>query len=229
MKEYYSAAKVIYKIVNRIINLILSPIIFPKENVSEVTSYLGFGFYKYNTYISFKEPDLFIKNPRKLLLIHYLSIKFKLKISDLAKDKIRQHLYLIDDHFIKKHAHMFIELISLFPNSSVILQNLLETEILQKFIPEFANIECKPQFDYYHHYTVDEHTTMALAKIDELIENINPKVGVYLTVFKEIKRKDLLAFAILFHDIGKGLGKDHSITGSRMAKLIGKRLNLKDV
>jgi [protein-PII] uridylyltransferase len=77
------------------------------------------------------------------------------------------------------------------------------------------------QYNTYHHYTVDEHTLIALSQIDTLPEQ-------YSAVFNEIDRKDLLALAILLHDIGKGAydkdKRSHSESGAAMALTIMERL-----
>lgn len=226
MKDYYKAANNVQESVNKIINLSLKNLFKPNGSNSFTNLYLGFGFYKYNQYITFEENNFFVNRPENLIFIFYLAAFRNLRISDIAKDKIRDNLYLIDKNYIKKYAHLFLKCISNFPFSSEIVKNMIESKILQQFIPEFEGIFCRPQFDYYHHYTVDEHTILALKNIDNLVTVSDNKKLPLLTAYKEIQRKDLLALSILLHDIGKGYGKNHSLVGSKLSITICNRLGL---
>jgi [protein-PII] uridylyltransferase len=226
MKDYYKSANVIQENVNKIINLALKKLFLTNNIKPPNNGYLGFGFYKYNYYITFEENNFFVKYPKNLILIFYLAAQRNLKISDIAKDVIRENLYLINEDYIKKNADIFLKSISNFPYSSETVKNMIETKVLFQFIPEFEEIYCRPQFDYYHHYTVDEHTVLALKNIDNLISLSDKRKLPFIRAFKELQRKDLLALSILLHDIGKGHGKNHSIIGSKIAEKICYRFGI---
>lgn len=226
MKDYYKAAHVVQEKVNKIINLALKKLFLSNNLHQPNNNYIGFGFYKYNQYISFEENNFFTKYPKNLILIFYLAAQRNLKISDIAKDVIRDNLYIINDDYIKKNANIFLKSISNFPYSSETVKNMIETKVLFQLIPEFEEIYCRHQFNYYHHYTVDEHTILALKNIDNLIRLSDYKKLPFIKAFKEIQRKDLLALSILLHDIGKGYGKNHSIVGSKLAEKICLRFGM---
>jgi len=162
-----------------------------------------------------------------MINIYVIAAKNGLKISSGTSHLIKEHLYLIDEDYVKRYGMLFLKAISDFPNSFKITDGMLKDGVLERFIPEFRDIYCKAQFNTYHHYTVDEHTLMALKYIDELSMVFTPKYESYQKVLTEIKRKDLLALAILLHDIGKGQGKNHSVLGGKMAKVIGNRFGMK--
>jgi [protein-PII] uridylyltransferase len=226
MKDYYKAANIVQQKVNKIINLSLQKIFKHSDVNPSNFHYLGFGFYKYNNCITFKDNDFFIKNPNNLILIFYLAAYRNLKITDIEKDIIRENTYLIDNKYIREHANLFMKTLASFPYSSVIARNMVETGVLQKFIPEFEDILCRPQFDYYHHYTIDEHTLLALKNIDSLVTINDSKTMPFIKSFQELKRKEILAMSILLHDIGKGRGKNHSLIGSKIAEKICNRLGI---
>lgn len=226
MKDYYKAANVVQEKVNKIINLSLKGIF--KTNEADAMTCLGFGFYRYKRFITFKDYNFFAKRPENIIFIFSLAANKNLKISDRAKDIIKENLSLIDDRYIKKYGVLFLKTISNFPYSSEIIKNMIETKVLQKFIPEFEEILCRPQFDYYHHYTVDEHTILALKNIDTLIMVNDSKKLPFINAFRELKRKELLALSILLHDIGKGYGKNHSLIGSKIAEKVCYRLGINE-
>jgi len=98
---------------------------------------------------------------------------------------------------------------------------------LTAFIPEFKNIFCKVQFDLYHIYTVDIHSLFAVEEICKLWNgDFAESQPLLSTVADNIEKRSLLLLAILFHDIGKGSGKDHSTQGASMIPTIARRMGL---
>jgi [protein-PII] uridylyltransferase len=90
---------------------------------------------------------------------------------------------------------------------------------LAAWIPEWRRIESLVVRDFYHRYTVDEHTLVAIESL-EYIEDQR-----FRDLFAEIDRPDLLRFALLMHDIGKG-GGEHVALSKEMAFAIGSRIGL---
>src|SRR5207253_3020814 len=50
--------------------------------------------------------------------------------------------------------------------ASVALRSMQENGVLRALIPEWSQIECLVVRDFYHRYTVDEHTLVALEILD---------------------------------------------------------------
>jgi [protein-PII] uridylyltransferase len=71
--------------------------------------------------------------------------------------------------------------------------------------------------DFYHRYTVDEHTLVAIESLEQIEDDR------FRELFNEIDRPDLLRFALLLHDIGKGTG-NHVVVSQVMAREILKRV-----
>jgi [protein-PII] uridylyltransferase len=64
--------------------------------------------------------------------------------------------------------------------------------------------------DFYHRYTVDEHTLVAMQTMWGLLTTQEPQTRPYADLLAEIKDPALLLFALWFHDAGKGLGGEAS-------------------
>lgn len=88
------------------------------------------------------------------------------------------------------------------------LRAMHATGILVKTIPEWSRIDCLVVRDFYHHYTVDEHTLLTIETLEELAEAKEGLRARFAELQTEIDRPDLLRIALLLHDIGKGEG-DH--------------------
>jgi [protein-PII] uridylyltransferase len=96
------------------------------------------------------------------------------------------------------------------PHAPLAVRWMHETGALSAIFPELAHIECLVVRDFYHRYTVDEHTVIA-------IENLWNAPEPYRTLLSEVERS-VLVFAILFHDSGKGSGESHVEVGIRLAR-----------
>jgi [protein-PII] uridylyltransferase len=89
------------------------------------------------------------------------------------------------------------------PKPSGGLRAMQEADVLSNALPEWRNIECLVVRDFYHRYTVDEHTLVAISSFESISD------GRFSDLFAEIEDPALVRFALLMHDIGKGTGKDH--------------------
>ena len=72
--------------------------------------------------------------------------------------------------------------------------------------------------DFYHRYTVDEHTLVAIDSLEAITD------GRFKDLLKEIDDPALVRFALLLHDIGKGSGRNHSEAAVEIAGTILNRL-----
>jgi [protein-PII] uridylyltransferase len=105
------------------------------------------------------------------------------------------------------------------PKASAALRAMEQTGVLAALLPEWRRIECLVVRDFYHRYTVDEHTLVAV----ELLEHIED--GRFRDLHSEIDRPALLRLALLLHDIGKGHG-NHVAEGLRLTREILDRLGV---
>jgi [protein-PII] uridylyltransferase len=108
------------------------------------------------------------------------------------------------------------------PKPSAGLRAMQNAGALAGAIPEWRYIECLVVRDFYHRYTVDEHSLVAIASL----ENIGD--ARFADLFSEIEDPWLIRFALLMHDIGKGSGNDHVEESLRIAKGVLSRLRAPD-
>ncbi|MBI5236106.1 MAG: [protein-PII] uridylyltransferase [Deltaproteobacteria bacterium] len=108
------------------------------------------------------------------------------------------------------------------------LSEMHRLRILERYIPEFAEVSCRVQHDLYHVYTVDAHTLFAIREIERLKGEYKSQFHLLATIFEELKKPELLLLAVLFHDIGKGRGKGHAQRGADMTEGICARMGLTD-
>jgi len=104
------------------------------------------------------------------------------------------------------------------PKASLGLRAMQEAEVLLNALPEWRNIDCLVVRDFYHRYTVDEHTLVAIGSLETVSD------GRFTDLMSEIEDPWLVRFALLMHDIGKGSGRDHTIASGEIARAVMDRL-----
>jgi [protein-PII] uridylyltransferase len=96
----------------------------------------------------------------------------------------------------------------------VALRPLQRLGLLTEILPEFARIDSLVVRDFYHRYTVDEHTLRTIEHLQELSESTDTRALHFKELWKTAERRDLLILALLLHDVGKGMAVENHVTGS---------------
>jgi [protein-PII] uridylyltransferase len=109
------------------------------------------------------------------------------------------------------------------------LRTMHEIGVLGAIVPEFGQLRCMVIRDFYHIYTVDEHTLRGIMELETLGAGDHRASCPLLTlVMHEIERPHVLYLAMLLHDIGKGHGHGHSDRGARLAEQVARRMGFDD-
>ena len=115
------------------------------------------------------------------------------------------------------------------PNAYRALSAMHETGVLSAIFPEFELIDCLVIRDFYHRYTVDEHVFRAIRHVHELASDESGELGGYASLLAELEHPEYLYFAILFHDVGKGVpGPDHSQRSIELTDRAMERIGMED-
>ncbi len=100
------------------------------------------------------------------------------------------------------------------PHAYQALAVMRETGALYTLFPELAQIDCLVVRDFYHRYTVDEHTFVAIRILKRLDDQQDKLSKQFAELAKEVRRPELLYFALLFHDVGKGVADESHVEAS---------------
>jgi [protein-PII] uridylyltransferase len=113
------------------------------------------------------------------------------------------------------------------PRSATALRAMHDTGLLQAMFPEWNTISCLVVPDFYHRYTVDEHTLVAIEKLGALATTVEPPLRRFADIYSEIDDLALLRFALLFHDSGKGVQSgDHARLSAQLAHAASERIQM---
>jgi len=117
---------------------------------------------------------------------------------------------LLPNPWPREAREHLISLIGAGESMVSIFEALDQEEIIFHWIPEWRALRSLPQRNALHRHTVDRHMVETAVHAASLT--------------RKVHRPDLLLFAALFHDIGKGDTEDHSIRGERLIGPLAKRI-----
>ena len=104
----------------------------------------------------------------------------------------------------------FVSLLGAGQSAIRVLEALDRFRLLERVLPEWSAVRCKPQRNAYHRYTVDRHLCEAAVQAAALVRRVH--------------RPDLLLVGAVLHDIGKGFPGDHTVVGMELVRDIGTRM-----
>ncbi|MBW2519334.1 MAG: [protein-PII] uridylyltransferase [Deltaproteobacteria bacterium] len=229
MQDYYAHATAVEHLASTLIMKSYQPKegnrllgYFSKRTIND-------DFFIYQGELKASRNSVFSDRPASLMQVFLLAKQHNVSLSTELKGQIRANLHLINDSFrrSRKISELFLEVLRTPDGIGRTLRDMHHLAFLNKYIPEFKRIYCKVQYDAYHIYTVDIHSIFAVEEIDKLwCGEYRDRKPLFTQVADDIEQKELLVLAILFHDIGKGEGKDHSNKGADMIPTIARRLHL---
>ncbi|NQZ00894.1 MAG: HD domain-containing protein [Bdellovibrionales bacterium] len=104
-------------------------------------------------------------------------------------------------------------------NSEPSLDSFFRSRVLELCLPQLARVQGHSQHDHYHRFTLDEHIRQAVRNLKRVYSK--PKLlGSLQPIAATMTENDwrILLWTCIYHDLGKGLGGDHSTKGARIVK-----------
>ncbi len=232
MREYYLRAGTLHQLATQIIDRCLDRPGSPVEAMMDKLRArdIGDDFVARNRQIHVPPAprNPFEEDPVRLLKIFWYAQEMGYELSPEAKDAVRAHLHLIDDAFRASNRALgaFLAVLRAPRGVARTLRLMHQLGVLTAYIPEFSRIACLVQFDYYHRYTVDEHTFVLLDVLEALRDTEDPRLQEFRRIAAELRKADVLKWAILLHDIGKGEGQGHVDRSAQLAHTLLTRMGL---
>jgi [protein-PII] uridylyltransferase len=149
-------------------------------------------------------------------------------VSDETLACMQQHGGRFTEHdFFPTPAHRSAWLQFLKPRAGLYarLSEMHDCGLLGRMFPEFGAITCRVVRDFYHKYTVDEHTLLAIRTLERLVSQPRERER-FASLLQDLERPELLVFALLLHDVGKSHDEEHVSESVRLARDIFERLAL---
>lgn len=121
----------------------------------------------------------------------------------------------------------YLQGILLEPHAADALRSMHSLGLLTVLMPELKLIDSLVVRDFYHRFTVDEHSFLAIECLHRAHSSKSEWDQRYGRLLEELERPELLYLALLLHDVGKGVpGENHVVTSLEIAGHCMERLGL---
>ncbi|MBK1719815.1 [protein-PII] uridylyltransferase [Thiocystis violacea] len=220
MQQYYRTVQELNRLNEMLLQLFREAILLHDEIGPPVP--INKRFQSRSGYLEVTSPSVFRRYPIALLeVFHILQTRPELEgVRASTIRLIRENRHRIDNAFRAdlRARSLFMEILREPSGLTHAIRRMCRYGVLAAYIPAFANIVGRMQYDLLHVYTVDEHTLMLLRNLRRFtIPKHDEEFPLCSAVGRRIPKLELLYLAGLFHDIAKGRGGDHSILGARDA------------
>src|SRR5262247_16256 len=171
--------------------------------------------------IRFLDPIQAARNPATWIGAFQAAIDSHTTVSEEALSCIQQHVdrFRADDFFPEESDKA--ALLNLLKPKKGLYDRLSEMHdcgLLGRVFPEFQAIFSRVVRDFYHRYTVDEHTLLTIRNLERLATRAVKGRERFGALLADLPHPELLVLALLFHDVGKWRDQDdHAEESVRMA------------
>jgi [protein-PII] uridylyltransferase len=100
-----------------------------------------------------------------------------------------------------------------------------DCRLLERLVPGFERIRGRVIRDFYHKYTVDEHTLLTVRNLERLVSQPARRQR-FSDLLAEVAAPESLVLALLLHDVGKWRDGQHAEESGRMAQAAFDELGL---
>ncbi|HUJ26076.1 MAG TPA: [protein-PII] uridylyltransferase, partial [Myxococcales bacterium] len=203
----------------------------PKSILRRVakSSPIDASFKLWNGRVTVNDKDVFARRPAEMVRMYEVAETYGAPVYSYARDLLVQELQRIGGQLAadrEAHAEFWQVLVREGSDGSP-LQPLHELGVIGALFPEVQRLWMRAQHSLYHVYTVDTHTMFALMRMMRLRAGALAEAEPELTrVARALERPLVLMLGLLFHDLGKGLGPDHSARGVELVQAYAKRVSL---
>ncbi|HSV63650.1 MAG TPA: [protein-PII] uridylyltransferase [Chthoniobacterales bacterium] len=173
--------------------------------------------------------DIFEKEPATMMEVFEVAQARRLELSPDLSDLFTRNLGLITGAFrsSKKPREIFQRIISRKGEVGRVLRMMHRVDFLGRYLPEFGQLTCLVQHEFFHRYTADEHTLVCIDKLDEVMHTEETKFRGYRRLFENLADPFVLYLALLLHDTGRAVGaRPHSEASALFAQGAAARLRL---
>jgi [protein-PII] uridylyltransferase len=176
-----------------------------------------------------QQQDVFEKNPEAMMQVFQLAQERQLDLSPDLSDLFTRNLGLVTGTFRNARApqQTFKSVVSRKGKVGRILRMMHRVDFLGRYMPEFGQLTCLVQHEFFHRYTADEHTLVCIDKLDQVMQTEDPKLRSYRALFEKLENPFVLYLALLLHDTGRAVGaRPHSEASALFAQGAAVRLRL---
>ena len=200
MREYYRHARAVNRAAMRSLE------VWDAQSSALFAQFVGWrsrlsnsDFAVHRERLHFRVPQQLESDPELVLRLFEFVARHGIRPSSEAAKQMEPRLGRLREYFEEpRNVWPALNQILSQANAPLAIRSMHETGVLFALFPGLEQIECLVVRDFYHRYTVDEHTLVAM-------QNACSAPAGYGELLRELPHKGALLFALLFHDAGKAI------------------------
>ncbi|HKV77223.1 MAG TPA: [protein-PII] uridylyltransferase [Candidatus Sulfotelmatobacter sp.] len=156
-----------------------------------------------------------LQDPEVLLRLFHFMAHHGLKLSATTEYRIEQALPALAATPPRgAELWLYLQETLLQPYAADALRAMHSLRLLTLLLPELKVIDSLVVRDFYHRFTVDEHSFLAIEALHRLKQSQSEWDKRYGELLGELEDPELLYLALLLHDTGKGVPSGNHVQGS---------------
>lgn len=241
MRDYYRHARAIFEIAQLVSERLALPLPQApvRKGIFRVVSLIApkkskkkeefDGFYAQNGLIETNDRQLFKADSTRMMRLFQHVQQRNIFMSAELRQLVRRRLKYVDNTFryAKANREVFADLLRHKGQVGPTLRAMHRVDFLGKWMPEFGQLTALVQHEYFHRYTVDEHTLVTIEKLDGLLDTDDERFQLHKDLFRKHDDPYVLYLALILHDTGKAANvKQHAVASTMNADKVARRLQL---
>ena len=169
-----------------------------------------------------------LQDPEVLLRLFHFMAHHGLKLSATTEYRIEQALPALASTPPRgAELWLYLQETLLQPHAADALRAMHSLRLLTLLLPELKLIDSLVVRDFYHRFTVDEHSFLAIESLHRLKQSQSEWDKRYAELLGELEDPEILYLTLLLHDTGKGVpGGNHVVASLDIANRALDRLDV---
>jgi [protein-PII] uridylyltransferase len=156
-----------------------------------------------------------VEDPAALLRVFQFIAHHGLRLSTTAEQRIQQALPAFAVNSPRgASVWSFLQDVLNQPHAAEALRSMQALHVLPIVLPELKGIDALVVRDYYHRFTVDEHTFLTIDNLHRLRAAESEWDKRFAEILKELEQPELLFLSLLLHDTGKAVPEGSHVQAS---------------
>jgi [protein-PII] uridylyltransferase len=228
MRIYFSHARVVHRTVTQLLEEIPEAWSSLYRQVQSWRSRLSTPDFSVVDGLIFLQQPSALQDSEVLLRMFHFMAHHGLKLSATTEYRIEQAIPALASMPPRgAELWLYLQETLLQPHAADALRAMHSLRLLTLLLPELKPIDALVVRDYYHRFTVDEHSFLAIESLHRLKQSQSEWDKRYAELLGELEDPQLLYLALLLHDTGKGVpGANHVEASLEIANRCMDRLDI---
>jgi [protein-PII] uridylyltransferase len=215
MRIYFSHARAVQRTVTQLLEEIPEAWSAVYRQVQSWRSRLTTADFSVVDGLIFLQQPSALQDPEVLLRLFHFMAHHGLKLSATTEYRIEQALPALAATPPRgAELWLYLQETLLQPHAADALRAMQSLRLLGLLLPELKVIDSLVVRDFYHRFTVDEHSFLAIESLHRLKQSQSEWDKRYAELLSELEDPELLYLALLLHDTGKGVANGGHVVAS---------------